>query len=41
MDVLRVVHKGTLMAKIRDGKFCLRALDLVGGAAQQAEGGLF
>ena len=24
-------HNGTLMAKTRDGKFCLRALDLVGG----------
>ena len=24
-------HSGTLMAKTRDGKFCLRALDLVGG----------
>ena len=24
-------HDGTLMAKTRDGKFCLRALDLVGG----------
>ena len=24
-------HNGTLMAKTRDGRFCLRALDLVGG----------
>ena len=24
-------HNGTLMAKTRDGKFCLRTLDLVGG----------
>jgi hypothetical protein len=25
------IHNGTLLAKTRDGKFCLRALDLVGG----------